>query len=81
MSNKRGRPPGSKNKPSVETVSLPPTCPKCGSADLTVVKGYEPIERELNGVLQPHGFQYSKVVWRMCECECGQRVKVRTYYP
>jgi hypothetical protein len=81
-SKKRGRPAGSKNRKTVETMALPATCPTCGSAEVKVIEGRKPIrEQRESGFLPGCDFKFSRIVWRACACVCGQRVTVRTYYP
>lgn len=77
---KRGRPQGSKNIQYANAVHIPPTCPICGSAELRAVKGSPPIQRRVVGRLSS-GMEYVAIRWQRCECSCGQRVTVRTYFP
>jgi hypothetical protein len=77
----KGRPPGVANVDYAGAVAIPPVCPKCKSIDLKVVPGSKSIERpELAGRLA-NGFEYSGMSWKSMVCQCGQRVKVRFYFP
>jgi hypothetical protein len=77
---KRGRPRGAGNKPIVETICIPAICPTCGGSGIKTIRGREVQKMESEGAL-PNGFNFSRIVWRDCICDCGQQVRVRTYYP
>lgn len=79
--NRKGRPKGSLNREyELATVEIPATCPKCGSASMTQLKGAPPIYRNHSGVL-PAGVTYERVRWVRKKCVCGQMLIVKTYYP
>lgn len=79
---KPGRPPGSKNREYAHAKEIPATCPKCGSAELRVVKGARAIDRpHLSGLL-PDGTAYRGICWTRKQCSaCGQLVSVRKFFP
>jgi hypothetical protein len=72
-----GRPKGSKNKTYAEVFEIPATCPKCKSANLTVLRGNRRHVMEYNGTV--NGVTYSHIEWVDKRCECGQRVRVKKY--
>jgi hypothetical protein len=68
------RPKGSKNIEYELAEEIPASCPACGSTKMTVVEGKPPIAYDYVG-----DKPYDRVVWRDKECECKQRVRVRSY--
>jgi ribosomal protein S27AE len=74
---RRGRPPGSKNKPHEFAVENPAACPRCGSTDLECLKLLG--EQNYSG-RTVEGFIYDRIQRRRKRCKmCGQCVFVSRY--
>jgi hypothetical protein len=73
-----GRPRGAKTLPRLETVTLPPSCPACGSTRRKPYRDGVADDLPLCGEIK--GFRYNRVIWRRTTCaDCGQALTVREY--
>ncbi len=73
MSRPKGRPKGSKTQEYIPIREIPPKCPRCGSTDREVIKGYSPVINNIAGA------DFDRVVRRRVRCQCGQLLQISTY--
>lgn len=74
---KPGRPEGSKNREYAVAVTVPSSCPECGSTERTEYINKSELEHE---GIDPFGRPFNLIVWRTCQCkECGQWRRDKSY--
>lgn len=68
------RPRGSKTREYTVAEEIPASCPRCGSTELTVIKGCAPVIQPYHGPMT-----YDRIVIRRKQCKCGQHLAVKSY--
>jgi hypothetical protein len=77
--NRGGRPAGAATVPRSQVVSLPPSCPTCGSTNRAPYKDGVDLERRISGEIR--GQAYNRVIWRRTHClDCPQHYTVREFH-
>jgi hypothetical protein len=73
-----GRPKGAKTVDRASTISLPPSCPTCGSTRREPYRNGVVCDRREAGEIC--GRPYNRILWRRTRClDCGQNLIVREY--